>query len=60
VVITHDFSVVADLTRRVAVMDAGLIVEQGTTADVLADPTHPVTRALVAASTLEHTLDPTG
>lgn len=60
VVITHDFSVVADLTRRVAVMDAGRVVEQGTTADVLADPTHPITRALVAASPLEQTLDPTG
>lgn len=60
VVITHDFTVVADLARRVAVMDAGRIVEQGATADVLAEPAHPVTRALVAASTLEESLDPTG
>jgi peptide/nickel transport system ATP-binding protein len=60
VVITHDFSVVSALARRVAVMDAGRIVEQGTTAAVLAAPGHPVTRALVAASTLEDSLDPTG
>ncbi|MEU4602026.1 ATP-binding cassette domain-containing protein [Kribbella sp. NPDC023972] len=60
VVITHDFAVVAALARQVAVMDAGRIVEQGTTTAVLADPSHPVTRALVAAATLEECLDPTG
>jgi peptide/nickel transport system ATP-binding protein len=57
VAITHDFTVVAGLARRVLVMDAGLIVEEGTTADVLATPHHPVTRALVAASTLEEAFD---
>lgn len=60
VVITHDFAVVAALAHRVAVMDVGRIVEQGATAAVLADPTHQITRALVTASSLEDSLDPTG
>lgn len=60
VAITHDFTVVAEVASRVAVMDAGRIVERGTTAEVLAKPVHPITRALVAASTLEESLDPIG
>ncbi|MEV0285006.1 ATP-binding cassette domain-containing protein [Kribbella sp. NPDC050820] len=60
VVITHDFTVVAALARQVAVLAAGRIVERGATATVLAEPAHPVTRALVAASTLEDALDPAG
>jgi peptide/nickel transport system ATP-binding protein len=63
VVITHDFAVVAGVAQRVLVMDGGRIVEQGPTAGVLAEPRHPVTRALVTASgrsTVEESLDPTG
>ncbi|WP_410791821.1 ABC transporter ATP-binding protein [Kribbella sp. C-35] len=52
-IITHDLSVVASLARRVAVLDSGQIVEHGTAAGLLAEPQHPVTRALVTASGLE-------
>jgi peptide/nickel transport system ATP-binding protein len=45
--ITHDLSVIAGLADRVCVMYAGRIVEQGTTADVLAAPRHPYTRGLL-------------
>jgi peptide/nickel transport system permease protein len=45
--ITHDFGVVGQLCDRVAVMYAGRIVEEGPTADVLADPHHPYTRRLI-------------
>jgi peptide/nickel transport system ATP-binding protein len=45
--ITHDLSVVAGLADRVCVMYAGSIVEQGTTFDVLSQPWHPYTRALL-------------
>lgn len=49
VFITHDFGVVADIADRVAVMQNGLVVETGTTDEVLRRPTHPYTQALMAA-----------
>ncbi|MDT0683076.1 ABC transporter ATP-binding protein [Roseicyclus sp. F158] len=45
--VTHDMGVIAQATDRVAVMYAGRIVETGRTADVLARPRHPYTRALM-------------
>jgi peptide/nickel transport system ATP-binding protein len=47
--ITHDFGVVAEIADRVAVMQTGRIVEQGTAAAVLNAPRHPYTQALIAA-----------
>jgi oligopeptide/dipeptide ABC transporter ATP-binding protein len=47
--ITHDLGVVAGMADRVAVMYAGRIVEQASTADVLHTPAHPYTRGLLAS-----------
>jgi peptide/nickel transport system ATP-binding protein len=47
--ITHDLSVVAYLAHEVAVMYLGRIVESGRTEEVLENPKHPYTRALLAA-----------
>jgi peptide/nickel transport system ATP-binding protein len=47
--ITHDMGVVADLADDVAVMSEGEIVERGSAEDVLCNPHHPYTRALLAA-----------
>ncbi|WP_445443921.1 dipeptide ABC transporter ATP-binding protein [Clavibacter sp. km1a] len=47
--ISHDLGVVAHMSDEVAVMSDGRIVERGSAADVLERPTHPVTRALLAA-----------
>jgi peptide/nickel transport system ATP-binding protein len=49
VFITHDLSVLAAVCRRLAVMYAGRIVEEGLSADIFASPAHPYTRALAAA-----------
>jgi len=47
--ITHDLSVVAYLADTVAVMYLGRIVEYGTVDDVLNNPAHPYTKALIEA-----------
>ncbi|HEY0183695.1 MAG TPA: ABC transporter ATP-binding protein [Rhodopila sp.] len=47
--ITHDFGVVADIADSVAVLQKGTLVETGAAADVLHNPAHPYTRALIAA-----------
>ncbi|WP_108462609.1 ABC transporter ATP-binding protein [Devosia naphthalenivorans] len=47
--ITHDFGVVAEIAERIAVMYAGQIVEQGATQQILENPVHPYTRALLNA-----------
>ena len=45
--ITHDLGVVENLADRVAVMYAGRIVERGSTRELLDDPKHPYTQALL-------------
>lgn len=47
--ITHNMGVVADLSDRVAVMNAGRIVETGTTVQVLTAPKETYTQTLLAA-----------
>ncbi len=47
--ITHNISVVQFLAHEVAVMYLGRIVEKGTVEDVLQNPKHPYTQALLSA-----------
>ena len=47
--ITHNLSVVAYLADEVAVMYLGRVVERGPVEQILEDPRHPYTRALLSA-----------
>ena len=47
--VTHDMGVVAETADWVVVFYAGQVVEQGPTAQVLGDPRHPYSAALLAA-----------
>jgi D-methionine transport system ATP-binding protein len=46
--ITHEMEVVKTVADQVAVIDRGVIVERGTTFDILSAPKHETTRALLA------------
>jgi len=47
--ITHNFGIIAEKAARVAVMYAGLVVEQASTVEIFDNPRHPYTRGLLSA-----------
>ncbi len=49
VYVTHDVAAAAEVADRIAVMRAGVIVEQGPAREVLSCPREPYTRDLIAA-----------
>ena len=48
VLITHEMDVIRRVCDRVAVLDAGAVVESGAVADVFLHPQHPTTRRFVS------------
>ncbi len=48
--VTHDMGIVAEMADRVVVMYAGKVVEEGHVDQVLTDPQHPYTQALLAST----------
>ena len=50
ILISHDLGVIADVCSRVLVMYAGEVVEEGAPDDLLTDPRHPYTWALLHAA----------
>jgi len=49
ILITHDLSVIAELSEKVAIMYAGKFVEYGPAEAVFGNPLHPYTQALLKA-----------
>jgi len=47
--ITHDLSIIPGIAHRVGVMQNGKIVEQGSASQILTNPQHPYTQALLAS-----------
>jgi oligopeptide/dipeptide ABC transporter ATP-binding protein len=47
-VVTHDLGLAWNVADRVAVMYLGRIVEEGPTEEILSEPRHPYTRALLS------------
>jgi peptide/nickel transport system ATP-binding protein len=47
--VTHDLGVVAQICDQITLIFMGAVIERGPTAEVLAAPKHPYTRALIAA-----------
>ncbi len=49
IVVTHDVSILYQITDTLAIMYAGKLVEKGPTDEVMARPRHPYTRLLVSS-----------
>ncbi len=49
ILVTHNLGIVAEMADRVAVMYAGRVVEEAGTTELLKNPRHPYTKALLAA-----------
>ncbi len=52
--ISHNLGIVSEIADRIVVMYAGEVVEEGAAADVLADPHHPYTLALLESMPSSH------
>ena len=49
ILVTHNLGIVANMAERVLVMYAGHVVEAATTTEILTEPQHPYTKALLSA-----------
>jgi peptide/nickel transport system ATP-binding protein len=52
--ITHNFGIISDICNKIAVMYAGEIVEEGETPEIIKNPRHPYTKALLSAIPKTH------
>jgi ABC-type oligopeptide transport system ATPase subunit len=50
ILISHDFAVVSYMADRIAVLNAGHIVEMNDTSSLIANPQHDYTKALIGAA----------
>lgn len=54
VLITHEMAVVKSICNKVAIMEAGKIVEEGNISDIFASPKHEVTKNFINTTTAIH------
>ena len=57
VIITHQMQVIKEICQRVALMEAGQVVEEGDVYDIFANPQQPITRNFVDSAGNAHQLD---
>lgn len=50
VLITHDMEVIKKICHKVAVLEAGKIIEEGAVSHIFADPQHPTTKQFIQGS----------
>jgi microcin C transport system ATP-binding protein len=56
--ITHDLNLVRRFADRVAVMERGVLVEQGTTLEIMQNPQHAYTRKLIDSRAVRDVAEP--
>lgn len=49
ILITHEMGVIKDICDRVAVLEAGRIIEEGPIIDIFSKPKHPLTKKFISA-----------
>ncbi len=47
VMVTHEMDVIETVCDHVAVMEAGKVIEQGSTIDIFSNPQHPTTKNFI-------------
>jgi len=47
--VSHDLSILSNISHRLMIMYLGKIMEMGATREIITDPLHPYTRALISA-----------
>lgn len=48
IVVTHEIEFARDVADRVVFMDSGVVIEEGTPAEVLTNPTHDRTKSFLS------------
>ncbi|EHJ56524.1 methionine import ATP-binding protein MetN [Streptococcus urinalis FB127-CNA-2] len=51
VMITHEMQIVKDICNRVAVMQSGVMIEEGTVLDIFSNPQQPLTQEFIRTAT---------
>jgi ABC-type dipeptide/oligopeptide/nickel transport system ATPase component len=56
--VSHDLSILSNISERLMIMYLGRIMELGITKEVITEPYHPYAQALIAAVPIPDPIDP--